>query len=65
MGRPGRRLPRHQRDLRRRSTPSVFAPSRGSCDTSLRYAAMPLCHACGGTVEKSPSAWHGEFTMIL
>lgn len=43
MGRPGRRLPRHQRDLRRRSTPSVFAPSRGSCDTSLRYAAMPLC----------------------
>ena len=35
-----------------------------------RYA-MPLCRyathaiACGGTVEKSPSAWHGEFPMIL
>lgn len=61
MGRPGRRLPRHQRDLRRRSTPSVFAPSRESCDTSLCYS-LTLCHACGGTVEKSPSVWHGEFT---
>ena len=62
MGRPGRRLPRHQRDLRRRSTPSVFAPSRGSCDTSLRYAAMPLCRYAA----MPRMRWHGgEITIRL